>query len=176
VINQPSLFKCGNNSSRCVCTSNSTSVLRPIRAIACGHSVWEMPEGVALFLSANRIQGNLPGWNSIKTHHEAMSVSCSDIVHADRIACLIRGSSASVAIRPFSKLLYYCRTYFLTQSQKSVCPQKPQHVIPVLFKLRPAGPIRPARDLKSGPWRYVFKSFVINIYQGSCRPVRSSFS
>lgn len=50
-------------------------------------------------------------------------------------------------------LHYYCRAYVSTQSQKSVCPQKLQCIVPVLFKLRPAGPFRPARHFKSGPWR-----------------------
>ena len=56
-------------------------------------------------------------------------------------------------------LLYYCRAYVLTRSQKSVCPQKLQYIIPVLFKLRPAGPFRRARHFKSGPWRHLNRMY-----------------
>jgi hypothetical protein len=170
----------------CVCAcvraramSNPTSVLRPIRTIACGHSVWEMPEGVPFF---SVLKTAFRGIFQDGILSKCITKLCQ---LAAPILYILTESHVWLEVRlrllqfvpvrswrEYYLLLYYCRAYVLTQSQKSVCPQKFQYIIPVLFELRPSGPFRPARHFKSNPWRHLNR--VYSTYYIRAHVVRSA--
>jgi len=166
VINQPSFFKCGSISSRCVC--NIESGFRSPSDQS--NSLW--PQRVRNARGRGSVLVGKTAFRGIFQDGNLSKCITKLCQSAALIVYMLTESHVWLEVRPYllqfvpvrswSKyylLLYCCRAYILTQSQKSVCPQKLQHIIPVLFKKRPAGQFRPARHFKSGPWRHLNRKY-----------------